>query len=346
MHRPKSVFIQDKDNTNNNSSSSLKKIFKKDFENKMFLNETSINPTDVWRTIFDPNDRGYSSLKYLRNSLLRFHNERIGLGLTLNDSQAAVDRLGTVYYGVAIIGIIIAVTLLFSGTSSYNAWIAITSLFIALAVVFGNTLKNIVENIVFIFFRHPFDVGDLILIDSTYYSVKKLELLSTVLIKWNGNLLQVENTILAHTQLLNLTRSGLYWEVVECSVDIATCMNNDFMVKLREHLQKFLNSNPDSYSGKFQCIARGISRPLQVKIQAYVEFSYRPVNLTKLFNDIGNLNEAFSMGLKLLNATETGVGIGGVLANNNVDTIQTTCLLTPNIGVFGRNKVLSDVIGL
>jgi len=163
---------------------SVKKITKQQFVDKMFTRKDDrvISAEVAWATIFDPNKRGFVTPKSLKHTMTRFYNERVGLGHTLKDSQTAVDRLGLVYYSVAIVGIIVAAALLFAGSSSYDVWIGITSFFVTLAVVFGSTLKSIAENIVFIFFRHPYDVGDLLLIEGVFYSVRRLELLSTVLI--------------------------------------------------------------------------------------------------------------------------------------------------------------------
>lgn len=99
---------------------------------------------------------------------------------------------------------------------------AILGLFVALAVVFGQSLQQIFENIVFLFLRHPFDVGDLLLIDDDFYSVRRLELLSTLLFRWNGQYLLVENAEIAKKKVFNLSRSGLYWHAVEAMVDVQT----------------------------------------------------------------------------------------------------------------------------
>jgi hypothetical protein len=88
---------------------------------------------------------------------------------------------------------------------------------------------------------------------------------------------------------------------------------------------------------------RSLARPLQARINAYVEFAYRPVNLQKLFDDIGRLNECFAAALRKNSATEAGVGLGAVRATNGDEPISH---LIPANGLFARVKVISEAVGL
>jgi hypothetical protein len=111
---------------------------------------------------------------------------------------------------------------------------------------------------------------------------------------------------------------------------------------IRQHVSTFIEANPDTYSGKLQIIARSLGRPLQIRVQAYVEFAYRPTNLTKLFADIGRVNECFAGALRKFSATEAGVGLGAVRANGD----EILPFLVPANGLFGRAKAISDAVGL
>ena len=115
-----------------------------------------------------------------------------------------------------------------------------------------------------------------------------------------------------------------------------------FIDNVRDHITTFIQANPDTYSGKLQIIARNLGRPLMIKIQVFVEFAYRPTNLTKLFQDIGRLTECFAGGLRKFSATEAGVGLGAVRANGD-DIVP---FLVPANGLFGRAKAISDALGL
>ena len=110
----------------------------------------------------------------------------------------------------------------------------------------------------------------------------------------------------------------------------------------RHYVTSYVQSFPESFSGKVQIIARGLQRPLQVKIMVYVEFAFRPVNLTRLYEDIGRLHESVAEGLRRCSATEAGVGIGAVRAYGDqpVNFLQTAS------GLFARIRLISDAVGL
>lgn len=115
---------------------------------------------------------------------------------------------------------------------------------------------------------------------------------------------------------------------------------------VRKYLGDFIRANPESYSGKYQVVARNMARPLQIKVAAFVEFAYKPVNLTKVFQDIGRINEAYAMALRKAGATEAGVGLGAVRASNAVDEPASVNFLVAAYGLFGRTRAISEAVGL
>ncbi len=52
-------------------------------------------------------------------------------------------------------------------------WATITTILLAFVFVFGNSIRNIYEAVIFLFVVHPFDVGDVLLIgaESTWHQV-------------------------------------------------------------------------------------------------------------------------------------------------------------------------------
>lgn len=68
-----------------------------------------------------------------------------------------------------------------------------------LSWLIGSSLHDILTSIIFLFVRHPFDVGDKIdLGDKTgIFTVKEIRLLSTILLNVHGSYVQVSNNVLA-----------------------------------------------------------------------------------------------------------------------------------------------------
>lgn len=51
-----------------------------------------------------------------------------------------------------------------------RTWLTFSSIVVAFAFVFGNSIKTVYESVVFLFVVHPFDVGDALLVPDTFYA--------------------------------------------------------------------------------------------------------------------------------------------------------------------------------
>jgi hypothetical protein len=68
-----------------------------------------------------------------------------------------------------------------------------------LSWLIGSSLHDVLTSIIFLFVRHPFDVGDRIDLGAPNgtFTVKEIHLLSTILLNGNGTYVQVSNNVLA-----------------------------------------------------------------------------------------------------------------------------------------------------
>ena len=57
-----------------------------------------------------------------------------------------------------------------------KTWVAFSSIVLAFAFVFGNSVKTLYESIIYLFVVHPFDVGDKIIVESVTSKVCPLSL--------------------------------------------------------------------------------------------------------------------------------------------------------------------------
>lgn len=67
---------------------------------------------------------------------------------------------------------------------------------LGLSWLIGGALTEVLTSIIFLFIKHPFDVGDRIVVDKVAYTVKEISLLSTLLLDGNGGLIQAPNGVL------------------------------------------------------------------------------------------------------------------------------------------------------
>lgn len=67
---------------------------------------------------------------------------------------------------------------------------------IGLSWLIGASLSDVLTSIIFLFVKHPYDVGDRVSIDKDTYTVKEIRLLSTVFLDSGSCVVQAPNTIL------------------------------------------------------------------------------------------------------------------------------------------------------
>ncbi|KAH8893311.1 hypothetical protein GQ53DRAFT_684923 [Thozetella sp. PMI_491] len=116
---------------------------------------------------------------------------------------------------------------------------------IGLSFAVGRTFNHFLAGSVFVFFDHPFDIGDRVevwnLAATTSISliVKRQSLLYTVFRRIdNGSDIQISNERLAQKRIENVTRSGVNRQAVSLFVDFRTSFKD--LQSLRHELEGFL----------------------------------------------------------------------------------------------------------
>lgn len=74
-----------------------------------------------------------------------------------------------------------------------------------LSWLIGGTSQEVLGSIIFLFIKHPYDVGDPIVLVKEFYTVKEIRLLSTVFLDANGTSVQAPNNVLNTMVILNLS---------------------------------------------------------------------------------------------------------------------------------------------
>lgn len=70
------------------------------------------------------------------------------------------------------------------------------TLLLGLSWLIGASLSEVLTSIIFLFIKHPYDVGDRVDLDEDSYTVKEIRLLSTIFLDSNGALVQAPNTVI------------------------------------------------------------------------------------------------------------------------------------------------------
>eukprot|EP00041_Stephanoeca_diplocostata_P016074 m.312595 g.312595 ORF g.312595 m.312595 type:complete len:763 (-) comp20242_c0_seq2:203-2491(-) len=172
----------------------------------------------------------------------------------LDSTVKAVDAFLMVFIAIALMLLLLVV---FSqGDFAQVAVTSSTSVF-ALSFIFAETAKNFFNSFVFLFLRHPFDVGDRIHIGAASnepYFVLKMELLTTTFKMWSGHIVTIPNHILYQSTIFNVARAGPMTDSVEVLVKRQTTPQQ---IKLLDaEFSSFIRDHPDDYLGTSKMYVR------------------------------------------------------------------------------------------
>ncbi|XP_030447030.1 mechanosensitive ion channel protein 6-like [Syzygium oleosum] len=189
-------------------------------------------------------DSGKIDKKSLEIWVINAYKERTALARSLNDTNTAVDDLHNMLD--ILIAIIIAVIwLIILGVPIMQFLVFISSQFILLAFVFGNSCKMVFEAIIFLFVMHPYDVGDLCEVDGMPMVVEEMNILTTVFRKFDNLKMRYPNSILATKAISNYNRSAEMLETINFCLHISTPMEK--IDKLKTKITQYVESRSDHW---------------------------------------------------------------------------------------------------
>ncbi|DBA70449.1 TPA: hypothetical protein ACH3X2_011857 [Trebouxia sp. C0005] len=155
----------------------------------------------------------------------------------------------------------------FSSTSVplEKTWVAFSSIVLAFAFVFGNSVKMLYESIIYLFVVHPFDVGDKIIVESVTSKVEEITLNATIVRRSDGGRMWYSNTKLAASNLINVSRSDAKSESFKFMVDISTPAS--VLDSTSQALQAHMDENSTEYkSGSLSVSFSTSDDPLKVQL--------------------------------------------------------------------------------
>merc|ERR1711939_704707 len=150
---------------------------------------------------------------------------------SLKDLDSVVGRLDDVFmFIVVVITILVFISLI--STSAAGVLTSAGSTILALSWLFAATAQEFLQSVIFVFAKHPFDVGDRVTIYGNTgsemkgddYFVKEIALLYTEFKKMEGHVVQAPNSYLNSLFILNQRRSGGLAEAVPVTVKFGTTL--------------------------------------------------------------------------------------------------------------------------
>ncbi|XP_042002027.1 mechanosensitive ion channel protein 10-like isoform X1 [Salvia splendens] len=181
-----------------------------------------------------------------RNWVVKAHNERKCLAVSLKDAKTAIEELNKIASCIVLV-VIVIVWILLMEIATTSILVFMSSQMLLVVFMFGNTAKTLFEAMIFVFVVHPFDVGDRCVIDGVQMVVDEMNILTTIFLKGNNEKLYYPNAILATKAISNYNRSPeMMGDAVEFAVDFSTSVES--LASLRAKIKGYLESKPQQWS--------------------------------------------------------------------------------------------------
>ncbi|KAF8893315.1 Mechanosensitive ion channel-domain-containing protein [Infundibulicybe gibba] len=220
--------------------------------------------------LFDKDSNGDASRDEVEMACLEFHREQLSIENSMRDLDSAVGRLDNILMSlyVVVAGLIIAVAL---EAQLVTLVTGAGTLILGLSWLIGGSLQEVLTSIIFLFVKHPFDVGDRINLAKDSYTVKEIRLLSTIFIDSNGALVQAPNTVLNGMFIQNIRRSPQMSETFTFDVSYKTTFEN--LEHLRDKMIEFTKAERRDYHPAFDVTV--VDFPGQEKMTLTVDIKYK-----------------------------------------------------------------------
>ncbi|KAK3181175.1 hypothetical protein K4F52_007450 [Lecanicillium sp. MT-2017a] len=171
--------------------------------------------TEVAFGVFDKDLNGDISIQEFEAVCNEIHLEKKAIAASLKDLDSVIRKLDKVFLFIIIVIAIIVFISILSGSAAAGLASAGTSV-LGLAWMLQATAQEFLQSIIFVFVKHPFDVGDRVTIYGSTgatmtgddYYVTEISLLYTEFKKMQGHIVQAPNSVLNNLFILNQRRSN------------------------------------------------------------------------------------------------------------------------------------------
>ncbi|EKM54463.1 uncharacterized protein PHACADRAFT_258317 [Phanerochaete carnosa HHB-10118-sp] len=229
----------------------------------------TLDDADAAFAIFDRDDNGNVTRDEFEMACLEFHREQLSIEHSMTDLDSAVGRLDNILMSLYVVVsiLIIAVALeaqlvtLITGAGT---------LFLGLSWLIGPSLSEVLTSIIFLFVKHPYDVGDRVQVGKDTYVVKEIRLLSTIFLDDNSCLIQAPNITLSPQLIMNMRRSPQMSE--SFTFDVAYSTSYEQIQQLRELMLKFVTDARRDYQPSFDVAIVDIPEQKQLTLKADIKY--------------------------------------------------------------------------
>jgi small-conductance mechanosensitive channel len=234
------------------------------------------NEAEEAHAMLDADNDGTVTFKDCCNALMAIIEERANLAATLKDAKSVVSTLETLI-GVIIHTVFLFIYLIIFEVNVMETYLGLSSLVLAFSFVFGNSIRTMFENVIFLFVVHPFDIGDTIFFEDNYHKVEEINLHFTCFNRADNARVWYPNQKLVQNSFINLNYSGNRGEPITILIDIDTPASA--LEKIEKALKHVVDENPKEFGGYPSVGLRQATDPLKVTLYIWFEFSHNGIDL-------------------------------------------------------------------
>ncbi|KAF3802776.1 putative MscS family protein [Colletotrichum gloeosporioides] len=223
--------------------------------------------------LLDVDQNGDVSLEEMISTVIRIGQERISIWKSTHDIKSAVLVLDRFLQVFILIGTGLIYAAFFS--NSFSTYIAsIGTQLAAVSFAISGTVQEFLGSCIFIFVKHPFDVGDRVIIDGHELTVEKISLLYSVFQKVGSNkTTQVPNINLNSMWVDNVSRSRGLRERIK--VQIAADTSFDDVENLRRRIRDEISAPENRRDFRPDVDVELVSIGDMSKLEVYVEAEHK-----------------------------------------------------------------------
>ncbi|KAI6359760.1 hypothetical protein MCOR25_006933 [Pyricularia grisea] len=203
-------------------------------------------------SVFDKDLNGDVSMQELELVCNEIHLEKKAIAASLKDLDSVIKKLDKVFMFIVLVIAVIVFVSIISGSAAAALGSAGTTI-LGLAWMLQATAQEFLQSIIFVFVKHPFDVGDRVrvygntgdMMTGDDYYVQEISLLYTEFKKMQGHVVQAPNSLLNNLFILNQRRSNGLADPIVLKVRFGT--TNEVIEELRDRMTDFVLENKRDY---------------------------------------------------------------------------------------------------
>ena len=219
--------------------------------------------------IFDVDGNGDATRDEIESSILAIHRERLALEASMRDLDGAVNHLDGIFMVIVVaIWVLVLASMI---TNKLTTFVTSAGTFIlGLSWLIGTTMQEILLACIFLFVKHPYDVGDRVDIDDKQYTVVKMQLLSTNFRRIDGKYVWIGHNVLSTKVIENIRRSGPTSETF--TFDVAFDTGFEALQALRARMLAFCKENNRDFLPVFDVIVDDIPDQGKTVLKADIKY--------------------------------------------------------------------------